>query len=175
MIAPLVIVHLYNRSWNPVNLAPPLNDSELSLRETSLFHTESCCETCYHLTLLPEAWRVQLSAHPCIQLWFQMCVQQEFKQILAKTQICLISCSLGCTLTQFLILSVYKFLVCSGADHTSPSLFLVCCIPAGPHWLSRDTLTCEFVLYDRRLSGTRLRWKDSRTNPATLSNFWREE
>lgn len=33
----LVIVHLYNRSWNPVNLDPLLNDSELCLRETSLF------------------------------------------------------------------------------------------------------------------------------------------
>lgn len=60
--------------------------------------------------------------------------------------------------------------------HFSPPLFFpVCCIPAGPHWLSRDTLTCESVLYDCRLNGTRLRWKDSLTNPATLSNSWREE
>lgn len=140
-----------------MNLAPLLNDSELSLRETSLFHTQSCCETCYHLTFLPEVWRAQLSAYSCTQFGFQTCVQQEFKQILEKTQICLISCSLGCTLTQFLILNVYNVLVCGGADNTSSSLFLVCCIPAGPHWLSRDTLTCEFVLYDRRLSGIRLR------------------
>lgn len=109
MVTLLVIVHLYNRSWNPVNLAPLLNDSELSLRETSLFHTQSCCETCYHLTFFFFLTRVQLSAHSCIQLWFQTCVQQEFKQILAKTQICLDSSSQGCTLTQFLILNMYNF------------------------------------------------------------------
>lgn len=56
-----------------------------------------------------------------------------------------------------------------------PSLFPVCCIPAGPHWLSRDPLTCLPVLYDCRLSGIRLRWKDSLTNPATSLNSWREE
>lgn len=53
-------------------------------------------------------------------------------------------------------------------------LFPVCCIP-GPPWLSRDTLTFESVLYDCRLSGIRLRWKDTLTKPTILLNSWREE
>lgn len=36
-------------------------------------------------------------------------------------------------------------------------------------------VTSFTVLYDCRLSGLRLRWKDSLTNPATSLNSWREE
>lgn len=38
-----------------------------------------------------------------------------------------------------------------------------------------SVVTFELVLYDCRLSGIRLRWKDSLTNPTTLLNSLREE